>query len=302
MRDGAADPTSTPAPDLDALVSLIAARADDTGAWGLTVEEAAAALDVEPVRFWRAVHAARDRICFSDAIDGWSQDAVGDLVTVLEALGADGAEERMRRAGLFIPHEPAVELQEELAFRAQRFSAGHQVRTEELEAMIRHAGSVRAAADIYLGEYADADALIEGCAESFRLLEGMPLVGQATAARCLRALMARHVLDRDSLFAGLRERLRLEAARMGFTDPEERGQAHGAGRAGAAPARTDARLQWARRVMGCGESTGMDDLRARYRALMMRHHPDADPQGLERCKDVNVAYSLLMTGLKEAPP
>ena len=35
-------------------------------------------------------------------------------------------------------------------------------------------------------------------------------------------------------------------------------------------------------------------LRARYRELMMRHHPDADPSGLERCKDVNVAYSLLI--------
>jgi DnaJ-class molecular chaperone len=37
-----------------------------------------------------------------------------------------------------------------------------------------------------------------------------------------------------------------------------------------------------------------EDLRARYRTLMMRHHPDVDPSGLERCKDVNVAYSLLI--------
>ena len=28
--------------------------------------------------------------------------------------------------------------------------------------------------------------------------------------------------------------------------------------------------------------------------MMMRHHPDVDPSGLERCKDVNVAYSLLI--------
>jgi hypothetical protein len=32
---------------------------------------------------------------------------------------------------------------------------------------------------------------------------------------------------------------------------------------------------------------------------MMRHHPDVDPSGLERCKDVNVAYSLL---IEEAAP
>jgi DnaJ-class molecular chaperone len=38
-----------------------------------------------------------------------------------------------------------------------------------------------------------------------------------------------------------------------------------------------------------------ESLRARYRQLMMRHHPDADPTGLERCKDVNIAYSLLIS-------
>ena len=37
-----------------------------------------------------------------------------------------------------------------------------------------------------------------------------------------------------------------------------------------------------------------DALRTRYRQLMMRHHPDVDPSGLERCKDVNVAYALLI--------
>jgi DnaJ-class molecular chaperone len=26
---------------------------------------------------------------------------------------------------------------------------------------------------------------------------------------------------------------------------------------------------------------------------MMRHHPDVDPAGLERCKDVNAAYAIL---------
>ena len=39
-----------------------------------------------------------------------------------------------------------------------------------------------------------------------------------------------------------------------------------------------------------------DALRTRYRQLMMRHHPDVDPSGLERCKDVNVAYALLIAG------
>jgi len=45
-----------------------------------------------------------------------------------------------------------------------------------------------------------------------------------------------------------------------------------------------------------GEEPDADALRARYRQLMMRYHPDVDPSGLERCKDVNAAYSVLIAG------
>jgi hypothetical protein len=87
---------------------------------------------------------------------------------------------------------------------------------------------------------------------------------------------------------------------MGFVDPEERI------RTGSSRERADSQSRggmrrkggraWAIEVMGLEEETlDGEALRARYRYLMMRHHPDVDPAGLERCKDVNVAYSLLMT-------
>jgi DnaJ-class molecular chaperone len=46
---------------------------------------------------------------------------------------------------------------------------------------------------------------------------------------------------------------------------------------------------------GAGPVPAAAELRSRYRQLMMRHHPDADPAGLERCKDVNAAYALLIS-------
>ena len=39
----------------------------------------------------------------------------------------------------------------------------------------------------------------------------------------------------------------------------------------------------------------IEELRGRYRELMMLYHPDVNPAGLERCKDISVAYSLLMS-------
>ena len=280
---------------LSTLVDLLSARVDDTGAWSLTSDELLAALGVPPVPFWRAVHALRTRISFSDAVDGFSQDTVGDLVTLLETLLGSEAEEALAGAGLFVPHELGIELTEALLTDIGRFCAAHALRTDELAAMVRHAGSVRGAVSTYLGEYVDREALIEGCAEAFLTRHGMPEVARATAARYLRGLFLRHILDARSVVAVLEARLKLAAAEMGFTDAEERARQDTRGRTAGRDRRTAHGRGWALGVMGLDSgSAGPEVLRARYRHLMMRHHPDVDPAGLEVCKDVNVAYSLLM--------
>ena len=142
---------------LGALIESLSACADESGGWTISPEEVARILGVEQVSFWRAVHETRDRISFVDAIDGWSADSVGDLVTVLERLLGAGPEEMMARAGLFVPHPRGIELTEELLFRARRLSAAHEVHTDELAAMIRYAGSVRGAIEIYFNEHVDLD-------------------------------------------------------------------------------------------------------------------------------------------------
>jgi hypothetical protein len=275
------------------LVKGLCDRCDDAGTWGIRSDDVAALLGVDPVRFWRAVHEQRDRIGFADAIDGWTQETVGDLVTVLEGLYGRAAEEAMTRAGLFMPWTLGVDLIEELLFRGRRLAAAHEIHEDELEAMLRHTGSVRKAIDIYLGANVDVRALVEGCAESFRVLRDLPPEGARTAAAWLRRMFSRHVLDDRSLLVGLEERIRIAAAQMGFVDPEDHRRAGPQDAPGGS--REPARRAWARKVMGLGQAPfSADELRARYRQLMMRHHPDADPSGLERCKDVNVAYSLLI--------
>jgi hypothetical protein len=279
---------------LAVLVEELANLCDDTGTWSIRSEEVAVLLGVDPVRFWRTVHELRDRIGFADAIDGWTQETAGDLVTVLESLYGRAAEEAMTRAGLFMPWNLGVDLIEELLFRGRRLCAAHELHEDELEAMLHHTGSVRKAIDIYLNAHVDVDALVDGCAESFRVLRDLPPEGGFTAAAWLRRMFARHVLESRALLVGLEERIRIAAARMGFIDPDDRPRAGQEGEPNSS--REPARRAWARKVMGFSQTAfSADDLRARYRQLMMRHHPDADPAGLEKCKDVNVAYSLLIS-------
>jgi hypothetical protein len=284
--------------DMSGLVELLSARASENAEWKISADELAESIGMAQVPFWRAVHAVRDRISFTDAIDGWTHESAGDLVTVLEGLLSGTPEDDLTRAGLFMPYKLGVALIEELHFRARRLAAGHEVREEELGAMIRHAGSVRAAIGIYLEAHVDLESLIDGCAESFRVLQGLPRLARATAARFLRGMFSRHVLDRRTLLAGLEERLRLAAATMGFVDPEDRVRRGGSERVEGG--RISARRAWALRVMRLTrDAYTAEELRASYRTLMMRYHPDKDPSGLERCKDVNSAYAFL-TG--EAAP
>ena len=164
--------------------------------------------------------------------------------------------------------------------------------------MLRHTGNVRAAIGIYLGEYVDLHNLFEESVESFLALQGLPARGKTTARRYLARMLERHVLERGALLVGLEERLRLAAARLGFLDPEDEPR-EGQRRETGSPRRLDRRA-WARRVMGLdGSRYSAGDLRHLYRKLMMRHHPDVDPSGLERCKDVNAAYALLISELTE---
>jgi hypothetical protein len=292
-----------PVQELAALIDQLALRIDLSGHWTISSDEVLSLLAVEPVVFWRAVHAVRDRIGFADAIDGWTQDTAGDLVTVLEGIFGASSEEQLTRAGLFIPWTLGVELIEELLSRAQRSAAGHEVRTDELEAMLRHAGTVRGAVEIYLDEHMDLEALIDGCADSFRILQRMPPAAAVTAAAWLRRMRARHIVEKRSLLAGLEERLRLAAALLGYVDLEERARGARAAHGAAEEPRESRRRRWALGVMGFtfGDCSA-EELRARYRQLMMRYHPDADPAGLERCKDVNVAYSMLIADVGAREP
>jgi hypothetical protein len=71
-------------------------------------------------------------------------------------------------------------------------------------------------------------------------------------------------------------------------------------REAAAPFPRDSREMRALREMDLEWPVSREDLRARYRALVKRHHPDAnggDKQAEERFKRVNEAYKVLLAAL-----
>lgn len=283
---------------LDSLAQTICTRIEEEGNWGVSSDEVISLAGLDPAEFWRSAHVLRDRIGFCDAVDGFTQDTVGDLVTIMERIFGPAAEEALSRAGAFMPHPLRLGLMGELFSRAEAFVASHEISNDELASMIRFAGSIGRALPIYMEVHADPGQLIKESAEAFTESRGIPEAGRFTAARFLRELFSRHIVDTRALFAGLERRLREAARRLGFADPQEEGRAGGGSReedAGGSDRRT-----WARRVLGLPSApVPFDMLRRRYRELIMRFHPDVNPSGLERCKDITAAYSALASRPEE---
>lgn len=266
---------------------------DDAGAWRISSDRLASVVGINSVQYWRALYAVRQKIAFDDAIDGFSQDSVGDLVTVLETLGAPDAEEVLARAGLFFPHEQRVELVEVLVRLARDHAAAHQINREDFAGMLRHTGSVTKAISIYLDHYVKLDDLLRACVDS--QCRGA-VRGMAYAARRhANDLFQRHIVTKEVLLYALVQRLRVEAAFLGYKDAET--EQTTSGRERRKTTRPQSRRSWALRVMGFdGGSVDKQELRSRYRHLIMRYHPDVNPAGLEICKDVTAAYSILLAG------
>ncbi len=282
---------------LQRLIERMERSAREDGQWHVATDEVIDALGLETAEFWRAVQPLRHRIDFLGAVDGFSEDTVGDLLTILEGLGCGDAEGALTQAGFFLPNPLRAELLEELLFAARRSASAHEIKEEELSSMLRFARDVPAAISLYLKEHVDLAVLLGDCAESFRLSRGIRPLGARTASRYLSSLFARHIIETRTLLAGLEARLRLAAALLGYQSADERAEsAEHAGRGNGRPSRID----WAMRVMGVPSGRlSRSELRARYRQLIMQFHPDVNPAGLERCKDITAAYSVLIS-LEEA--
>ena len=120
----------------------------------------------------------------------------------------------------------------------------------------------------------------------------LPDLALANARAVLRLFFDRHVLRRRSIFGSLHEAFRRAAAEAGFADDSGDHRRQRARREEPAVPRTAVDL--ARRAMGLGSGPlTARGLKARYKELMKRFHPDVNPRGLQRCQEINAAYATL---------
>ncbi len=271
-------------------------------AWSLRASELRGLLGLSSADFHRRLYAAQaagNRLVGLDTAGGrFSQENVGELVSLLELFCGPAVEQLLQQTGIFFPQPEQVEIMGCFLGEAGEALARHLLEEKEFSAMLRAFGSFERAREVYREEYFPLDELLERSAGRYcaGLSFGLPELARANVKGLLEFFFRKHVLETESLFASLYERLHGQAVREGYAKAPPRVEE----RAGRRPDRrqADTPAQQARRLLGL-ESGSLDlrRLKTRYKTLMKVYHPDLNPQGLRRCQEINAAYALLASAL-----
>lgn len=269
---------------LQRLIAHIKKNTPDGAHWCISTDDLIARLGVDPTLFYRLLYELQNRIYFTDAIDGFTPDNAGDLVTVLESFFGSTTEETLARAGLFLPHLYRIELMACFFDCVQNFLRSHVVQYEEFESLLERKNRFEAAFDDYLRMHVSIDALIESAFTLFNQTRNLDSFAHHLGITHLKSLFVRHVLTARGVFATLEKMLRRHFGYQDRTqdfDESEEGDAVDIARAC--------------QVMGLeGIRYTSRVLKKKYKALMKLYHPDVNPDGLERCKEINTAYAFLL--------
>lgn len=285
-----------------ALVDLIGEieRQEQSGrSWRLTPTHLQRILGLSPERYYQEIYGAQMAghrlIDLSLAMKPFSQASAPSLVAVLEHLCGAGAEHALERAGVFFSHDQQAEIMAEFLTGAADAVREHRFDEETFAAMLRTFGTVPEARRVYLDHFFDLDDLQQRAVRRYCAGRtfNLPDVALANAREVLRLFFAKHVLRRRNLFGALHDAFHRASVNAGFASETGTSSRQRARReAPEQPVRSAA--AGARRAMGLGpERLTARGLKARYKQLMKRYHPDVNPQGLARCQEITAAYATL---------
>jgi hypothetical protein len=259
--------------------------------WSIKTEKLISLLELDRTEFYRQIYLLNDKIHFSDAIDRFHTKNAGDLITILEACAYKEAEVVFKEAGLFLPYEQRLELMELFLVDVNGCLTKHQPHYEDFLAMYHHKGRVVLALELYFGHYFDLDKVVRELINYYMHNNATGFAFKSTARTYFDELFFRHILNKHDLFYSLELKLRafLKTELGGWEDEPETTKED----------EFSVKIREAQKIMGLlSASFTKQQLHRQYKSLMKRYHPDINPRGLEMSKQINSAYSLLLSVIK----
>lgn len=268
--------------------------------WQLPIDRIPDLLDIDHAEFYRSVYAAVSSpggtVDYSTLTQTFNQERVGELLGVLELVCGPQAEEECTSFGLFIPHAQRAELTLILLETARLEAAEHRVEQDAFVAMLRTFRFFERARDTYFAEYFSVTQLIRTAAErfvqdrSFRF----PDLALQSAGDVLERMFGSRILELQSLFWSIGEALFDIAVAAGYAQRHEE-KTRADGWTDHEQSSSDRLVLWAHSVLELDpDHSDRSMIKRAYKRLMLRYHPDVNPHGLDKARDINRAYSVLI--------
>jgi hypothetical protein len=275
----------------EALIRLLVDQVLDTGTWQLTADEIADRYDA--VDAYRAMY---ETGLLGTELFG--PDNPAELLVLLDKLAGRDYRQEFRAAGLFLTHEDRIELTERFVRVVKHAVVLHVPEPDTFRAMLADSRRYDVARFTYLETFLPRAELVERCLRTYMedLTERREAAGtlESTVRAYLLLLLQRHVVDLEDLAPALFDILETVARHEGFLP---RGRTHHEQTEQSSdPSQVEAdQVRKALSVLEIrGGQPSRTQLRDAYRRLMRRYHPDINPDGLERSKQITAAYAVLV--------
>lgn len=278
---------------LEELREEIESLSDDVS-WSVPVEHALSYFPLRLEDYYRFAYARRNADDYASPDDRLTPDNFPDFLRFLEHRGWPDAGKFFFRAGYCLGDAQRTDLLEFFFSVAVSRLQNHQVDRDLLENSLAACRRTEDGFDFYCAAAIDLDELL--CFIGDLYLDHNRIARHSFSSSRVRQILRAEVrsgsIRAEDLFQSLFRVLRERALDWGLIqedfdfDPP--------------PVFQSPAMKAALRFMGFRpeKPPGRGALKDRYRELMKKFHPDVNPAGGEKSRQLNSAYSLLLTGFE----
>ncbi|MBB6480402.1 J domain-containing protein [Spirochaeta isovalerica] len=273
---------------LSELTNYIISISNENGHWQISRDRILELLDLDMTDVYRQIVSSTNPLV-SFSISQFTHNDAGALISLLETIGLDKAPEAFWNAGLWIPFAVQTDLQSFLIEQIWEERNNHLIEYESFLSIFDRFGNFHRSIDIYLEEYFPHGPITDRAIG--KLLTSINVDPGENRIRLLRSLayelFRREIIPYRNLFSRFIPELKNYLISKGRIEPPARPRS---------PVSEEEKI--ARRLFAYSPDQPiiLKDLKDRYKNLMKKYHPDINPEGLEKSKEINRAYCQLLPG------
>lgn len=260
--------------------SSLAEEYERTGSWKMSLDKLSSLLSLDIPDTYRILLEHRDLLPLD--LSWFNSEEPEQLALFLSSVAGKGISTEMEEAGLFLTAETRSSIFSSFQIFALERLRSHNLLSEDFFGIYDHYGSFPRSFHIYCNEYIPLEKIIRDFSSWFSAQSSIPGSGarRKSIYDYVKRLIRRHIIVPEILYTPLRERLR----KYVFGEEEEPRQAD-TGNTGFT--RACAVLEVS------PETVTPESAKRSYRRLMKQYHPDINRGGVEKSKEITVAYAFI---------